>query len=160
MGTKRTGGSASLDDLKVKVRRGSAPPCGPQLVGYLSCLDAKGGNNASCTEMRLALDRCMALAGPKPKKQHKPPINYFLQQVAAARDTPARHTTAHIADGILVRAAGQVFQEEMTMHAAGLRGLRALCSCCHATSPWLCRGPPSISLGLAREASWFLSKTD
>ena len=93
MGTKRTGGSASLDDLKVKVRRGSAPPCGPQLVGYLSCLDAKGGNNASCTEMRLALDRCMALAGPKPKKQHKPPINYFLQQVAAARDMPARHTT-------------------------------------------------------------------
>ncbi|EOD32453.1 putative metacaspase protein [Emiliania huxleyi CCMP1516] len=70
------------NDLKVKVRRGSAPPCGPQLVGYLSCLDAKGGNNASCTEMRLALDRCMALAGPKPKKQHKPPINYFLQQAS------------------------------------------------------------------------------
>ena len=119
MGTKRSGGSASLDDLKVKVRRGSAPPCGPQLVGYLSCLDARGGNNASCTEMRLALDRCMALAGPKPKKQHKPPINYFLQQVAPARDMPARHATRpYIADGILMRAAGQVFQEEMTMHAA------------------------------------------
>lgn len=74
-------GRASLEDIKVKVKRGAASPCGPELVGYLGCLDANGGSDARCAGIRAALERCMVLSAARPRKQHKPPLNYFLQQL-------------------------------------------------------------------------------
>jgi len=72
---------ASLDDIKVKVKRGSTAPCGPELMGYLGCLDANNANDAQCASIRFNLERCMKAAGARPQKLHKPPLNYFLQQV-------------------------------------------------------------------------------
>jgi hypothetical protein len=93
-------GRASLDDIKVKVKRGAASPCGPELMGYLGCLDGNSGSDARCAGIRAALERCMATAPPRPRKQHKPPLNYFLQQVrGSAHARPAEGaecTCAHV----------------------------------------------------------------
>lgn len=81
-------GRASLDDIKVKVKRGAASPCGPELVGYLGCLDGNSGSDTRCAGIRAALERCMATAPARPRKQHKPPLNYFLQQVGPPAARP------------------------------------------------------------------------
>jgi len=84
---------ASLQDVKVKVPRSSGSGrCGAELVGFLACLDASGGNESDCRAARERLAACMAAdRGPKPSR-HKLPINYHFQRVCP-RPLPAAHKT-------------------------------------------------------------------
>lgn len=72
---------ASLQDVKVKVPRGTGSNrCGPELIGYLACLDANNSDEAACTGARGRLAACMAAdRGLKPTK-HKAPVNFHLHR--------------------------------------------------------------------------------
>lgn len=112
-------GRASLDDIKVKVKRGAASPCGPELVGYLGCLDGNSGSDTRCAGIRAALERCMATAPARPRKQHKPPLNYFLQQVGSPAARPRAPALGFsLRPALRARpaptTARQVLQEEMS----------------------------------------------
>ena len=76
--------SGGMEDVKIKVRRSAGgSPCSAELVGYLACLDANSGNEASCVAARQALGQCMevAMSSGLNRRRHKMPVNYHLQQV-------------------------------------------------------------------------------
>ena len=83
MGRLRRG---SIDDVRVKVPRNpGAQRCAAELVGYLACLDANGGNDRQCGGAREALTACMGAASKTANAwRHKAPINFHLKQVCPA----------------------------------------------------------------------------
>mmetsp|Transcript_16593 Transcript_16593/g.35633 ORF Transcript_16593/g.35633 Transcript_16593/m.35633 type:complete len:85 (-) Transcript_16593:573-827(-) len=69
----------TLDNVKLKVRRGGGQNCGAEFMSYLACMDPETGSDAGCGQFKQALTACMERA-KEYKGRHKPPINYHLQQ--------------------------------------------------------------------------------
>jgi hypothetical protein len=77
--------SGGLEEVKVKVKRNAGnSSCGAEMVGFISCLDANGGDERLCATARDALGRCMELAARSGlnRRRHKPAINFHLQQAS------------------------------------------------------------------------------
>lgn len=75
-------GSSTIEDVRVKVTKGGGGgKCAAEVVRYLACLDANGGDDTACKAPREALAKCMA--APRAGKlvsNHKAPINYHLRK--------------------------------------------------------------------------------
>lgn len=84
-GMGRLRGSTTIEDVRVKVPRNSREPwCGPELIGFLACMDMNGGDDRQCSSARVALSKCMGAAAAQRANvgsRHKLPINFHLKQV-------------------------------------------------------------------------------
>ena len=82
----KIGKGVELDTIKIKVPRTSGKqPCGPELVGFLSCLDQNGGDDGQCRNAREALHTCMEAASASGfRRTHKAAINFHLKTVRVA----------------------------------------------------------------------------
>ena len=92
MGRLRRG---SIDDVRVNVTRGTGvQACGAEMVGFLACIEANGGNERECGRAREALSVCMEAAARQANRtRHKAPINFHLKQVRPHSTIP-RHALA------------------------------------------------------------------
>ena len=96
---KIPGSSWGMEELKLKVRRpGGGNPCAGEVVSYLTCLDANGGNEEMCKAVRQTLVSCMTAHAKawQGHKRHKPPINFHLQQVCAPRVPCLMPVSSHL----------------------------------------------------------------
>ena len=78
---------SGISDVRVKVPRNTGGAvCSAELVRYLTCLDASGGDDTKCAAAREALGKCMAAPGlgKKASGNHKAPINFHLRRFLAS----------------------------------------------------------------------------
>ena len=75
-----------MQSVRVSTRRPGSDACGPEILSFLACMDAHGGDDIACKAAKNALARCMQSAVVRTgATKHKPTLNFHLQKVRHAQ---------------------------------------------------------------------------